>query len=70
MNDNISDHPGTRFVGLLKSIVTCINIFIQLVYTLVIIPIAVARFVDFAGYDVPFWLTITADFFFNLNGAL
>ncbi|KAF8579735.1 hypothetical protein K439DRAFT_371584 [Ramaria rubella] len=39
-----------------------------LVYTLVIIPIAVARFVDFAGYDVPFWLTITADFFFNLNG--
>jgi len=39
-----------------------------LIYTMVIIPIAVARFVDFAGHDVPFWLTITADFFFNLNG--
>ena len=41
----------------------------QFVYTLLIIPIAVCRFVDFASQDVPFWLTIAADFVFNLNGA-
>lgn len=46
----------------------CLNL--QLVYTICIIPIAVARFVDFSGNDVPFWLTIAADFLFNLNGEL
>ncbi|KAF8526879.1 hypothetical protein BU17DRAFT_82314 [Hysterangium stoloniferum] len=40
-----------------------------LAYTLIIIPIAVARFIDFCGMDVPFWFTISADFFFNLNGC-
>jgi len=32
------------------------------------LPIALARFLDFAGDGVPFWFTILADFFFNLNG--
>ena len=41
----------------------------QCVYTLLIIPIAVCRFADFAGRAVPFWLTIAADAVFNLNGA-
>jgi len=39
-----------------------------LIYTIGIIPIAVARFVEFSGHVVPFWLTISADFLFNLNG--
>jgi hypothetical protein len=42
--------------------------YLQLIYTTLIIPIAVARFVEFSGKLVPFWLTIAADFLFNLNG--
>ncbi|KAF8462673.1 hypothetical protein JB92DRAFT_3068214 [Gautieria morchelliformis] len=40
----------------------------RLINTTLIIPIAVARFVDFSGNFVHFWLTIAADFLFNLNG--
>lgn len=40
----------------------------KLVFVLIVIPIAAARFVEFKIGHVPFWLTIAADFIFNLNG--
>ncbi|KIJ36631.1 hypothetical protein M422DRAFT_50956 [Sphaerobolus stellatus SS14] len=39
-----------------------------LTYSIVIAPIALARFIDSQGNGVPFWFTIAADFLFNLNG--
>jgi len=39
-------------------------------YTLVILPIAVARFTAFAGYDVPFSATIFCDTVYMLSGTI
>ncbi|KAJ7056211.1 hypothetical protein C8F01DRAFT_1312450, partial [Mycena amicta] len=38
------------------------------VYTLLIIPISLTRLSSFAGGNVPFWATATADMIFNLTG--
>ena len=37
-------------------------------YTILLIPVTIARFVAFGGHDVPFRATIFADFVFNLQG--
>jgi len=39
-------------------------------YTIIILPIAVARFSSFAGHDVPFGVTIFADTVFLLSGTV
>ncbi|KAJ7199152.1 hypothetical protein GGX14DRAFT_373230, partial [Mycena pura] len=44
------------------------DICVQVVYTLLIIPISIARLSQFAGASVPFWATVLADVIFNLTG--
>ncbi|KAJ7512348.1 hypothetical protein B0H11DRAFT_1950761 [Mycena galericulata] len=39
-----------------------------IVYTLFIIPITIARLLQFAGANVPFWATVLTDVIFNLTG--
>ncbi|KAI0646424.1 hypothetical protein C8Q79DRAFT_909633 [Trametes meyenii] len=39
-------------------------------YTVLLIPVTIARFVMFSGRDVPFGATIFADFVFNLQGVV
>lgn len=39
-------------------------------YTILLLPVTIARFVTFSGHDVPFRTTIFADFVFNLQGAV
>ncbi|KAH9896986.1 hypothetical protein C8Q73DRAFT_642830 [Cubamyces lactineus] len=39
-------------------------------YTILLLPVTIARFVTFSGHDVPFRTTIFADFIFNLQGAV
>jgi len=39
-----------------------------IVYTLIIIPITLARLSQFAGAHVPFWATVVTDMIFNLTG--
>jgi len=43
-------------------------IWYPVVYTLLIIPISIARLSQFAGANVPFWATVLADVIFNLTG--
>lgn len=38
-------------------------------YTILLLPVTIARFVMFSGRDVPFRATIFADFVFNLQGV-
>lgn len=38
-------------------------------YTVLLLPVTIARFVMFSGRDVPFGATIFADFIFNLQGV-
>jgi len=39
-------------------------------YSLIIIPVALARLSSFTGHHVPFWATITTDVIFNLTGLV
>ncbi|EIN08839.1 hypothetical protein PUNSTDRAFT_134015 [Punctularia strigosozonata HHB-11173 SS5] len=39
-------------------------------YGILLVPIALARFTEFAGKDVPLWATVLADMIFNLTGAV
>ena len=39
-------------------------------YTILLVPVTIARFVAFGGHDVPFRATIFADFVFNLQGVV
>ena len=39
-------------------------------YTILLLPVTIARFVEFSGRDVPFRATIFADFVFNLQGVV
>ncbi|RPD65650.1 hypothetical protein L226DRAFT_455538 [Lentinus tigrinus ALCF2SS1-7] len=39
-------------------------------YTILLLPVTIARFVAFGGHDVPFRATIFADFVFNLQGVV
>lgn len=38
-------------------------------YTILLLPVTIARFVMFSGRDVPFGATMFADFVFNLQGV-
>ncbi|RDX54648.1 hypothetical protein OH76DRAFT_985365 [Lentinus brumalis] len=39
-------------------------------YTILLLPVTIARFVAFSGHEVPFRATIFADFVFNLQGVV
>ncbi|KAH9941236.1 uncharacterized protein BXZ73DRAFT_75195 [Epithele typhae] len=41
----------------------------QVAYTILLVPVTVARFWEFGGHHVPFRATIFADFVFNLQGV-
>ena len=42
----------------------------QVAYSVMLLPVTIARFIAFGGGKVPFWATILADFIFNLQGSL
>ena len=42
----------------------------QVAYTILLLPVTLARFYEFSGRDVPFGVTIFADFVFNLQGVV
>ncbi|KAJ7742174.1 hypothetical protein DFH07DRAFT_750608, partial [Mycena maculata] len=44
------------------------TVMLQIIYTLLILPITIARLSQFAGADVPFWVTVLGDVSFNLTG--
>ncbi|CAL1709087.1 unnamed protein product [Somion occarium] len=37
-------------------------------YSILLLPVSIARLIEFGGREVPFWATILADFIFNLQG--
>lgn len=39
-------------------------------YTILLLPVTIARFIAFSGRDVPFRATVFADFVFNLQGVV
>ncbi|KIP09900.1 hypothetical protein PHLGIDRAFT_101969 [Phlebiopsis gigantea 11061_1 CR5-6] len=39
-----------------------------IVYSLLLIPVAITRFFEFGGIEIPFWATILTDTLFNLQG--
>jgi hypothetical protein len=44
--------------------------FLQVIYTVLIVPISIARFASYAGAQVPVAVTFLADFIFALGGRL
>ena len=43
---------------------------VQIVYSLLLVPVAITRFFQFGGAEIPFWATILTDTLFNLQGKL
>jgi len=41
-----------------------------LAYSILLLPVTIARFTAFGGHNVPFWATIVSDFIFNLQGIV
>lgn len=41
----------------------------QVAYSIVLVPIALARLSEFSGHKVPFWATVLTDIIFNLTGT-
>jgi len=39
-------------------------------YSMLLLPVTIARFIVFGGHQVPFWATVLADFIFNLQGVV
>lgn len=39
-------------------------------YGLLLLPVSLARLIEFSGHAVPFWATMLADFIFNLQGLV
>lgn len=46
------------------------TVFLQIAYSILVIPVSLARLIQFSGHEVPFWATILADTIFNLQGEL
>jgi hypothetical protein len=61
-------HPGTRAEQFARTIAKRM-IWYPIAYTALLVPIAIARFVDWSGHEVPFEATIFADVVFLLSGA-
>ena len=40
----------------------------QIVYSMLLVPVAITRFFQFGGAEIPFWATILTDTLFNLQG--
>ncbi|OBZ77699.1 hypothetical protein A0H81_02414 [Grifola frondosa] len=45
-------------------------IWYPIAYTILLLPVTLARFIEFGGHEVPFWATIFSDFVFNLQGVV
>ncbi|KAH9949694.1 hypothetical protein B0H21DRAFT_875451 [Amylocystis lapponica] len=39
-------------------------------YSVLLLPVTLARFIAFSGHEVPFWATVVTDFIFNLQGIV
>ncbi|KAH9949711.1 hypothetical protein B0H21DRAFT_688018 [Amylocystis lapponica] len=39
-------------------------------YSVLLLPVTLARFIAFGGHEVPFWATVSTDFIFNLQGIV